>query len=238
MDINDMIRIYRDDGNHMLVRSMDNLFYQDPDLMKWRKYFESMGGFSQDPWFAYWDIIIRDLDIKNFLDIGVLGGQFSILVKLLARRYNKNIEVYAVSPFNGRGDVYSVYEQKNYIEVFQQSCEDLNINFNDFNIYKGLSQDKGIQNQLKNIKFQLQYIDGDHTYGGVKQDIEFYVFKLLDHNGIVICDDSEFYVPLGYSQAFRQGHQQVVDAVHDLLDNNSNFDNLFNITHNRIYRRI
>lgn len=239
MNIDDMVRIYRDDGNHILVRVMENLFYQDPDLMKWRQYFERIGGFSQDSWYPMWNILIKELDIKNFLDLGVHVGQFSILPALLSHRHQKEIEIHMVSPFNGTGDKYSGYEQKDYIEVMEEAVTHLmdTTAKHMFHPHVGLSQNTNIKNELIGMQFDMMYIDGSHDYEVVKQDIEFYVFQLLKPGGIVIFDDANFYIPDGRPEWEQQGYQDVVRAVTEMMDGNSEFEFLFNLTHNRIFRR-
>jgi len=237
MNIDDMIRIYADDGNHMLVRSMDNLFYKDQDLMKWRKYFEGIGGFSQDPWYAMWDILIKELDIENFLDLGVHVGQFSVLPALLGKRYDKEFNIHMVSPFSGVGDKYSNYAQRNYYDIFLRALLDMMVDNCKFSTHKGLSQDSKIKEEIKDVKFDLMYIDGSHDYEVVKQDIEFYVFQLLKPQGIVIFDDANFYTPWGQPPWAQQGYQDVVRIVAEMMDDNPEYEHLFDLTHNRVFRR-
>lgn len=235
MNIDDMIRIYRDDGNHMLVRSMDNLFYQDPDLMKWRNYFENIGGFAQDSWYPMWDILIKELDVENFLDLGVHVGQFSVLPALLGKRCNKEFNIHMVSPFSGVGDKYSNYEQKDYFGIFTKALGDMMVDSCKFIPYKGLSQDDNIKDRLRGVAFDLMYIDGSHDYEVVKQDIEFYVTGLRP-GGIVIFDDAVFYTP-SFDRVQVQGYYDVINAVMEMMDNNSEFEHLFDLTHNRLFRR-
>jgi SAM-dependent methyltransferase len=239
VNIDDMIRIYKDGGHYMLVRAMENFFGQDQDLMKWRKYFDNIGGFSQDPWYPMWDILIKELDIENFLDLGVHVGQFSILPALLSHRYQKEIAIHMVSPFNGTGDKYSGYEQKDYIKVFEDAVTDLMdcVAKHIFYPHVGLSQNTNIKNELAGMQFDMMYIDGSHDYEVVKQDIAFYVLQLLKPGGIVIFDDANFYIPYGRPPWERQGYRDVVRAVTEMMDGNSEFEFLFNLTHNKIFRR-
>lgn len=239
MNIDDMIKIYQDDGNHVLVNIMESLFNKDQDLIKWRKYFEKMGGFSQNAWYPMWDILIKELDVENFLDLGVHVGQFSILSQLLAGRHQRKFITTSVSPFNGTGDKYSNYEQKDYLEIYHQSINHFNLNKDNFMIFKSLSNGAYYQGFLDvhKPKYQFMYIDGSHDYEVIKHDIETIVFPCLDKDGIVIFDDANFYIPYGQSPWTQQGYQDVVWAVKEMMDNNKNFQHLFNLTHNRIFRR-
>ena len=239
MNIEEMIQCFKLHGNHRLVIELDRIFYTDEDLVRWRRYFENIGGFAQNSWYVFWAALIKELDIKNFLDLGVHVGQFSILPSLLSHRYQKTIEVHMVSPFNGTGDKYSGYEQKDYIEVMEEAVTHLMDTTAKHMFYPhvGLSQNTNIKNELIGMQFDMMYIDGSHDYEVVKQDIEFYVFQLLKPGGIVIFDDANFYIPDGRPEWEQQGYQDVVRAVTEMMDGNSEFEFLFNLTHNRLFKR-
>ena len=237
MDINDIVQFFKIHGNHKLVVELDRIFYTDEDLVRWRRYFENIGGFAQNSWYVFWAAFIKELDIKNFLDLGVHVGQFSILPALLGKRCDKEFSIHMVSPFSGVVDKYSSYEQKDYGQVFLQALADMIVDTCKFVTHYGLSQDQKIKNKIKDIKFDLMYIDGSHDYDVVKQDIEFYVLQLLKPGGIVIFDDANFYIPYGRPEWEQQGYQDVVRAVTETMDGNSEFEHLFDLTHNRIFRR-
>ena len=102
LKINDLIKVYKADGNRYLVSLLDYIFDQCEDLKFWRKYFESTGGFAQNCWYPMWWIILNDLKPKRFLDIGVNNGQFTILPKLVAKQNEFDIECWGISPFDGK----------------------------------------------------------------------------------------------------------------------------------------
>lgn len=239
MNLNDMIRLFKEYGNHMLVNYMESEFQRDEELKGWRKYFEALGGFSQNAWYPMWFILIKELDIENFLDIGVHVGQFSILSQLLARRHQKEFVTTSVSPFDGTGDKYSNYEQKNYLEIYNESINYFKLDKKNFMIFKSLSNSSYFQDfiDIHKPKYQMMYIDGSHDYKVVKHDIETIVFPCLDNGGIVIFDDANFYTPWGQPPWAQQGYQDVVRAVTETMDDNQDFQHLFDLTHNRVFRR-
>lgn len=237
MKLDDLIKTYQHHGNHRLVAILESMFVQDADLVEWRRYFEKIGGFAQNPWYTMWDIIIKELNIENFLDVGVHVGQFSILPALLSKRIDKEFNIHMISPFSGVGDKYSEYEQKDYRQVFLKALADMMVDTCNFVTHHGLSQDQKIKDEVKDLRFDLMYIDGSHDYEVVRQDIDFYVLKLLKPGGIVIFDDAKFYIPAGCTLLNRQGYYDVVHAVSEQMDENQEFEHLFDVAHNRIFRR-
>jgi len=238
MKLTDLLDIYKRFGNHGLVSKLEYEFTTDADLVAWRKYFEKIGGFAQNSWYVMWDAIIKKITIENFLDLGVHVGQFSILPALLGKRHDKEFNIHMVSPFNGVGDKYSSYEQKDYGEVFLQAMADMMIDSCSFVMHKGMSQDPKVKDEVKDTRFDLMYIDGSHDYEVVTQDIDFYVMELLKPNGIVIFDDAQFYIPSGGHPWERQGYGDVVRAVREKMDNHPDFMHLCDVTHNRIFQRL
>jgi len=239
VNINDMTQKFKKNGNHGLEADLFGLFVRDQELRQWRKYFEENGGFSQDSWYPMWDILIKELDITNFLDLGVHAGQFSVLPQLLALRHGKEFMTYSVSPFDGTGDKYSNYHQQNYLDVYMKAIRDFKLDEQQFVRLRGLSNDPKIYGylDLNQVKFQLMYIDGSHEYDFVVFDIENYVLNRLSPGGIVIFDDAHFFTPVGAPPAHRQGYEDVVRAVQHKMDEHPDFEHLFDLTHNRIFRR-
>lgn len=239
MNINDTTECFRSHGNHRLVAEFNRLFYTDNDLITWRSYFEKIGGFAQNCWYPSWSILVKELDIKNFLDLGVHTGQFSILSQLLANKHNKEFTTYSVSPFDGTGDKYSSYAAVNYMDIYMESMRHFDLEEKKFIRLRGLSQNESLQKYLNVHKpqFELMYIDGSHDYDIVVLDIENYVLKLLSPGGIVIFDDSNFYIPEGAPASHRQGYEDVVRAVSEKMNDHPDFKHLFDLTHNKIFRR-
>ncbi|MDA9555796.1 class I SAM-dependent methyltransferase, partial [Pelobium sp.] len=80
--------------------------------------------------------------------------------------------------------------------------------------------------------FDLIYIDGDHSYEVCKQDIENYG-KLLNVSGYLVIDDASSFLP---GSKFFKGILSVSKACEEI--NESQYLNILNIGHNRVYQKI
>ena len=80
---------------------------------------------------------------------------------------------------------YSDNLDKNLI---YNNLQKLNKNKNNIFLIKGDSTDKNIIQLFENIKLDIIFIDGNHTYEGVKKDFYNY-YTFLSNNGIMIFDD-------------------------------------------------
>ena len=79
------------------------------------------------------------------------------------------------------------------------------------------------------------FIDGSHDYEDVVHDILNYS-KLLIIGGYLVMDDASLYLNDAYGQFL--GHPDVGNACKQYLDNNPNFEELYAIGHNRVWKKI
>ena len=128
------------------------------------------------------NIIINYLEgkIKNYLEIGVHNG--CSMSYVLQSDY-KVENCYGIDLFENT--FYKDTLNKN--KIFN-NLQLLNKNKNNIKLIKGNSRSKEIINSINNINFDIIFIDGDHTYEGVKNDFLNY-YKLLNETGIMIFDD-------------------------------------------------
>lgn len=138
------------------------------------------------------------LDIKDgiFVEIGVLGG--NTLVELYDLCKKNNVKIIGIDPFeniaiyNGKtGEELSDKKIiKNTYEIQRKNRENLqNIikdNKLDINLIIGTSWEN--HSKFEDNSIDLLHIDGDHSYEGVKKDINLYYPK-VKKNGIIIFDD-------------------------------------------------
>lgn len=138
--------------------------------------------------------IIQHMRAKNCVCIGSGGGYIPrIMTQARIDLYEQKIfegngdynwgdigATYLVDPCNGIGgqsdtdDEKSFYRQHFYPRFIKETSENAFYNF-------FIPQD---------IKIDVLFIDGDHTYDGVKKDFELYS-TILSDNGIIIIHDTD-----------------------------------------------
>jgi predicted O-methyltransferase YrrM len=153
----------------------------------------------------------------DVVEIGSWQGRSTIFIAA-AMKVNPNGKFYAIDHFKG-----NVGKEKAYFvngDNIEKSLRDniSRINLNEYvNIINDTSENAVKTNFTNKIRFL--FIDGDHTYKGVKNDIEsFEIF--LQKGSIVVFDD--------YSSGFRG----VVDAAREFINRNTgciyyNYKNTF-----------
>lgn len=119
-------------------------------------------------------------NIKNYLEIGVHNGTSMSYVLQSDCKVNN---CYGIDLFEDT--FYSDNLDKNRI---YNNLQKLNKNKSNIFLIKGDSTDKNIIKLFENIKLDIIFIDGNHTYEGVKKDF-FNYYTFLSNNGIMIFDD-------------------------------------------------
>ena len=169
-------------------------------------------------------------DIK-FLEIGVYKGQLLSLYRLLESICAKSIDVYGITPLDSSdGHIESDYLQNihDLHDIFKLKYPI---------IIKGLSQDGIVIDIAGAISpFDVIVIDGSHQYEDVKSDLENYS-KMVSVGGYLIMDDSANDLPGAYWGEF-WGIAEVTKATVEFFINNSDWEYIGNVVHNKIYKRI
>jgi len=129
----------------------------------------------------------KSLNVTNFMEIGTdQGGTFAIWSKLS----NDGIRISVDIPQGqfGRGD-YNEYKRDEYLKSLGSNV----------NMFWGSSHDQtmleSVENTLCGMLLDFLFIDGDHTYEGVKQDYEMYKHLVKPGGWIGFHDtkDTEFH---------------------------------------------
>lgn len=210
---------------------------KDDDLKRLRDWVEqNIWGFGERSFYYMWKLIIDEMPREfNFLEIGVFRGQVLALVKMLAGKQRKIPDVVGISPLSNKGG----YWDSDYKEDVKRIHDKYALG-NDYLIYKKESNDPETVKAINEYHspFDLVYIDGGHEYETVLEDMKNYL-PALKIGGYLVMDDcaDRFDLPDGY---FR-GHKEVSKAVDEVLPpgtENSNYEHLFNIIHNRIWRKL
>lgn len=127
--------------------------------------------------FASW---IQNKKIYNLLEIGTdYGGNFHFLSNL----ENCGIKISIDLPHSRFGNKdYNIEQRNNILNKCPGQIHLINGNSHDLSIYNKTKQ------ILNNNKLDLLFIDGDHTYDGVKQDYEMYK-RFVKDGGFIIFHD-------------------------------------------------
>jgi hypothetical protein len=187
------------------------------------------------------------------LEIGVYKGQVISLWSLIASKESHDTSIYAISPLRGnprfpylfhqamrlmskkyREDIRAGnrYDKEDYLSCIERIFAEFHLNVSMVNVVQGYSNEAVVKQRVAPISFDLVYVDGGHTYPEVAHDVSFYGNK-VKIGGYLVLDDASYYQP---GTKFFKGYASVSDAVEE-IDKNK-FNNVLNVGHNRIFRRI
>ena len=168
------------------------------------------------------NILDKFIDINNYMEIGVHNG--GSMTMMLSSNKNKNL--YGIDLFEDMYNIekhlnsekfntYSYFKRDNLSQ--QKTIKNLNIIKNNYNnsseitMIQGNSYFDNTEEKFSNIingkLLDVLFIDGDHTFDGVKNDYERYE-KYVKKGGFIIFDDYH--------------HEIIKKYVDGLLKNNSN----------------
>lgn len=139
------------------------------------------------------------------VEIGVHGG--GSLLKTADLLINKNIKLFGIDCWeditkvgiNGKPNNFWTKSSLNrFLNLHKENYNHLIkiINHYDYKfieLIKGLSNDKNIVNKFNDNSIDAIYIDGDHSYEGVKSDLELYYPK-VKKNGLILLDDYKNFI--------------------------------------------
>ena len=153
--------------------------------------------FSQclDDTIALMQSFIKDIHGGKFVEIGVLGGASLLYNHDLCR--NNEIDIYGIDPFdditvfNGKKENNTASHMVNHVRraalnrrlTLEKISNEHNLNIN---LIKNTSAEAA--KMFDDNSISLLHIDGDHSYNGVKADLNNYWSKIKS-GGIIINDD-------------------------------------------------
>lgn len=264
MKLEDYMRDYRCDAetNNRIYREFTMLTELTDFLLDHRKFIESNRlGFGDRAFHYMWLLVLQYLS-ENFrkprlLEIGVYKGQVLSLWSLISRMCNYNCELSCITPLSGntspqrrldyywklivsskfRADVQSgnLYSDTDYRVTIRRLFEHFNLDFERITLHKGFSTDGAILDKLGDERFELIYIDGDHSRKVVEMDIHNFSSK-ISVGGLLVMDDASCNIPGGENGVYWKGHQSVSDGCEIIP--RLGFVNVLNVGHNRIYQRM
>lgn len=244
--------------NDRVFAAFTMLTQSDPLLSDHRRHVEARKlGFGDPAFHAMWRGLLahahRRFGAVNALEIGVFKGQVISLWALLARHYNWPVHIHAISPLAGqpmpklgvwrsllyrlspsfreRVDSGDFYPEEDYRQIVRDHFSKYELSFDAVRLVRGYSTAPDVRSAVAANRFELIYIDGDHTYAGAMADIEHYAPKIIP-GGWLVMDDAAYGLP---GTSFWKGYETVARACLRLPD--LGFDNVLNVGHNRVFER-
>lgn len=199
---------------------------KDEKLKAYRDWIESkIFGFGERSFIWMWKLICQELPKDfSFLEIGVFRGQILGAVRMLAPK----AKITGITPLTSEGGHW----ESDYAADIKLLHDTFKLKQPE--IIKGLSTDESIIAEAGKQLYDVIYIDGGHSYPVAHSDI-FRYSSFVKVGGYLVIDDCahKYNLPEGYFK----GIDDVSKAVDELLPN-AYYEELFNVVHNRVFRRI
>lgn len=140
---------------------------------------------------------IKDCSNKSMIEIGCFAGEST---EIWCKNFKK---VYAIDPWAlGKGYDLKDCASQNISDSIEQAFDQRLSKFNNFEKIKNFSYNAHSLFEAESVDFL--YIDGEHTYNGVKKDIEMFLPKIKP-DGFICGHD------------YKPTWQGVIDAVNENL---------------------
>jgi hypothetical protein len=206
----------------------------NPKLIEHRLWVKSNHfGFGEDSFHWLHKLLVDEMPNGfKFLEIGVFRSQILSLYKLLSDMSGKKVKRYGVSPMDSSDGHWDSDYFADAVIIHQQ--------FNlkkDYTIYHGSSTDGSIIEKAQSTApYDILYIDGSHKYEDVVSDMAHYP-QMVKQGGYLLIDDSCNDMKMEWG--FFQGIDAVTMAVleWEKTEIGKEFEFVFNVVHNRLYRR-
>lgn len=206
----------------------------NPKLIEHRLWVKSNHfGFGEDSFHWLHKLLVDEMPNNfKFLEVGIFRSQVLSLYKLLADISEKKVVRYGVSPMDSSDGHWDSDYFADAVTIHQQ--------FNlkkDYTIYHGSSTDaKIIEKAQSTAPYDILYIDGSHKYEDVQSDLAYYP-QMVKQGGYLLIDDA--CNDMNQAWGFFQGIEPVTRAVleWEKTEIGQEFEFVFNVVHNRLYRR-
>ena len=236
-DIKEVQALWKDEpeAHKRLHEAFVDKVNQVPELKEHRDWVEqNIFGFGERSFLWMWYLLVKEMPAEfSFMEIGVFRGAILSAIRVISDMQGKKVDRFGVTPLDSTGDHWES-DYRADIEKMHDQFE----TEKDYTIFEGLSTDeKIIQEASKNL-YDILYIDGGHTKEVVQSDLKHYA-PLVKPGGFLVVDDAcnSFRIPHGMFP----GIAPVTEAVDEVLPPrtpNEEWEFLFSIVHNRVYRKI
>lgn len=246
------------EDNDRMHRTLTAMTWADPVLAAHRRHVEeNQLGFGDPAFHSMWRVLLQAAAARfgpvRALEIGVFKGQVISLWALLARAYQLDVRITALTPLSGqpmprsrvlnklrhwfslrfREQLQSgnFYPPDDYEGIVRAFFAKFSLDFDQVTLHRGFSTDPALRARLGDAQFEIIYVDGDHTYEGALHDFSQYGPKVVP-GGWLVADDAGCELP---GTIFWKGHETVSRATRALPA--LGFTNILNVGHNRVYER-
>lgn len=231
----------KEDRHRFIYERFTDFVNDTPSLKAHRDWIEhNCWGLGERAFQWAWKLVMCefiDQEEIRFLEIGVHRGQITSLIGMLGEELKVQTNVFGISPFNGHamGIDGTFREDTNHAWRKFVTTD----SFSHLTTFGGLSNDESIVYCAKSVSpFDIIYIDGDHSYEVVKEDLKNYL-PMLKAGGILVTDDSgnRFKMPWGFFQGI-ESCSRAIDEVLPPFTESDEFQFLFNVMHLRIFQKV
>jgi len=164
------------------------------------------------PYAFFIGTFVKFIDAKIVVEIGVDAGDTAI--ELIRSVQQTNGKYYGYDYFENIG-VYTNIPSKEYV---QQKIINIGLNSDFFELKKVNTMLPDFDEMLMadtNGKIDLAFIDGDHSYKGIKNDFE-KVYPLLSEDGCIILHDT--YSHIGCRKFVIDLYEKYQDGTFDIIN--------------------
>ena len=158
-------------------------------------YWENVQGFFD--FNGIYDDAVNRFDNSIFVEVGTWKGRSAIYMAEKIKGSQKNIKFYTIDIFEYEGEYENFKtDSDSFYEEVLQNIEPVK---EFINVLKGCSLD--VCNQFEDESIDFLFLDGDHSYEGVKNELELW-FPKVKIGGIISGHD--YSQPCGVKQAVNE----------------------------------
>lgn len=200
------LRSFQNKAKHLFVPKTQ---YIEDNYFRFAEYV-CAGGMLEKGNIYVWDYVIKKLKKNaNILEIGSFAGLSTVIINYLNKKYEKDLNIYTVDYWKLDDDDKIFYDGKKTFKQYNEFVKQTYINNLNFfhpdnlpfsvhdssqSFFNNLQKQETIEDIFdKNFKypksFDFCFIDGDHSYSGVKTDFE-NVNKFTKKGAYILFDDS------------------------------------------------
>ena len=235
--LNEESQAYVDSEEYALAvrNTFNDHVNNNPALKAHRDHVEKHAyGFGERCFLWLWKLIVDEMPPSfRFLEVGVYKGQILSLVRLLANMADKEATIYGLTLLSSFGGDGTTFPDEDYAAHIRN----LHDHFSLVHplILHGDSTDPNMQ-ELAEMRgpYDVVFVDGCHDYDYAYKDLTFYP-NLVKKGGYLVVDDSACRKKQPWG--FFQGIASVCEAVASTIELDPQWEEIFCVVHDRVWRR-